>query len=222
MPCTAEGTPLEQRIDAIRGGLLAGDEEEGNGGAEILETLINFCHRSDDPVPVCNQFGSIREYLDYRWTDVGNSFTFACAKFSIRSHADQHHPSLRPLLHHIGDHISIVNDIASYDKEKRNFESGKASSVINLVDVIMQQERLEAEPAKTMAYAWQLLTEDAIKGDLDRLKESGVMGQEEWRFVDACLGAATGNLFTSVVIKRYGGEAARVCCKGGEGGGSGM
>ncbi|KAL9034012.1 MAG: hypothetical protein Q9180_005642 [Flavoplaca navasiana] len=72
MPCTAEDSPLEQRIDAIRRGLLAGDGEEGNGGAEILETLINFCHRSDDPVPVRNQFGSIREYLDYRWTDVGN------------------------------------------------------------------------------------------------------------------------------------------------------
>ncbi|KAL8978224.1 MAG: hypothetical protein Q9205_006148, partial [Flavoplaca limonia] len=221
MPCTAEDSPLEQRIDAIRGGLLGGDEEQGNGGAEILETLINFCHRPE-PVSVCNQFASIREYLDYRWTDVGNSFTFACAKFSIRSHADQHHPALRPLLRHIGDHISIVNDIASYDKEKRNFESGKASSVINLVDVIMQQERLEAEPAKAMAYAWQLFTEEAIRRDLNRLKESGMMGQEEWRFVDACLGAARGNLFTSVVIKRYGGEGARIDRKGGEGGGLGM
>ena len=86
----------------------------------------------------------------------------------------------------------------------------------------MQQERLEAEPAKTMAYAWQLFTEEAIRGDLDRLKEKEGMGDEEWRFVDACLGAARGNLFTSVVIKRYGGEGARVCWKGGEGGGSGI
>lgn len=182
----------------------------GNKKSSML-LFLRFSYR--------NQPQSIKKY-----SNTGNtpsSFTFACAKFSIRSHADQHHPSLRPLLHHIGDHISIVNDIASYDKEKRNFESGKASCVINVVDLIMQQERLEAEPAKAMAYAWQLFTEDAIRRDLDRLKESGVIGEEEWRFVDACLGAARGNLLTSVVIKRYGGEGARVCWKGDEGGGFG-
>ncbi|KAL8729125.1 MAG: hypothetical protein Q9166_004956 [cf. Caloplaca sp. 2 TL-2023] len=62
-------TPLERRIDAIRQGLLAGDKEEGNGGAEVLRTLINFCHHPDPP---CEGFSSVRDYLDYRWEDIAN------------------------------------------------------------------------------------------------------------------------------------------------------
>ncbi|KAL8650407.1 MAG: hypothetical protein Q9226_005155 [Calogaya cf. arnoldii] len=75
LPNIAEATPLEARLDAIRRGFLAGDEEGGgNGGAEILETLINFYHRVEPPR---EGFSSIRQYLDYRWTDVGNRYVFS-------------------------------------------------------------------------------------------------------------------------------------------------
>ena len=137
-------------------------------------------------------------------------FTFACAKFSLCSDADQKHPSLRPLLGRIGDHMSIANDIASYDKEKSRFECGKANSMINLVHMIAERDRLRSNAAKAMAYAWQLLTEEEICGHLEELRCRNELGMEGWRFVEACLAAAKGNLFTSVVIARYGGEGARV------------
>ncbi|KAL8996243.1 MAG: hypothetical protein Q9169_004221 [Polycauliona sp. 2 TL-2023] len=208
IPCTSENTPLEQGIDAFRRDLLTCDNEEGggNGGAEIIETLINFCHHREPP-----SFGSVREYLDYRWMDVGNRYTFAATTFAIRSRTTQHNPSLLPLLRHIGDHISIANDIASYAKERHAYESGKATAIINTVHVIMQQERLEdVDAAKSIAYAWQLFTEDAVRRDLEALREDERIGDEEWKFVEACLGIAKGNLLTSVVMRRYGGEGARV------------
>lgn len=56
-------------MDAIRQGLLAGDEEEGNGGAEVLQTLTDFCHHAEPPP---EDFTSVRGYLDYRWEDIAN------------------------------------------------------------------------------------------------------------------------------------------------------
>lgn len=219
-------------MDAIRQGLLAGDEEEGNGGAEVLQTLINFCHHA---VPSRKEFSSVRDYLDYRWEDIANrldpqqlpptftsgpppnstnsvesSFTWACSKFAIRSTANQENPKLHRFLRRLGDQVSIANDLASYEKEKRRFEAGRASSMINLVHVIMKVERMQAVEAKSMAFAWQLFTENEILQELKGLKARDELSAEDWRFVDACLLAASGNLLTSVVISRYGGEDARI------------
>lgn len=66
VPATTKETPLERGLDAIRHGLLAGDAEQGNGGAEVLQTVIDFCFHPDPPR---EEFGSVREYLDYRWGD---------------------------------------------------------------------------------------------------------------------------------------------------------
>ncbi|KAL9052308.1 MAG: hypothetical protein Q9206_004361 [Seirophora lacunosa] len=187
-------TPLERRIHDIRHGFLASDEVEGNGGADVLETLIKFFYHA---APPHKGFSSVCDYLDYRWEDVAND-------------VDQSNPCLRRLLHHIGDQISIVNDMASYDKEKRHFDTGRAKSMINLVHVIATLERVDAQTAKAMAYAWQLSTENAILEDLQALKRQGELSSEEWRFVDACLTAASGHLFASVVMARYGGEKTRV------------
>ncbi|KAL8998219.1 MAG: hypothetical protein Q9169_002704 [Polycauliona sp. 2 TL-2023] len=216
-PCTAESTPLEQGLDRFRRDLLASDDEGGgDGGIEIIEALINWCHRAEPP-----SFGSIRELLDYRFVDVGCSFNFALTKFAIGSSTSQQHPLLLPLLRHIGDHLTIVNDLASYAKEKRDFAAGKSSAMINLVHMILQQAGLgysdgkedgrggggeeEEEPraettAKTMAYAWQLYTEDAIRSELEKLRRQDRVGAEEWKLVEGCLGTLKGHVLTSVVI----------------------
>lgn len=80
----------------------------------------------------------------------------ACAKFSIRSSVDQNSPKFSRFLRYLGHQISIVNDIASYDKEKRQHQANEAAAMINIVHVIAKNENLEDEPAKCMAYAWQL------------------------------------------------------------------
>ena len=82
--------------------------------------------------------------------------------------------------------------------------------MINLVHVIMTVDRVDEVVAKSMAYAWQLCTENEILRELEEMKRLKELSLEDWSFVDACLSAASGNLLTSVVISRYGGENARI------------
>ena len=131
------------------------------------------------------------------------------AKFSVGSSVDQHAPVFRGFLRALGDQISIMNDIASYDKELKHYKSGKSKNMINVVHVMTQCYSLDAQAAKSMAYAWQLHSEDLVAKELEAMSMKG-LSREEWRFVDACLHAASGNLFASVVISRYGGEEARL------------
>ncbi|KAI9816264.1 MAG: hypothetical protein M1827_001865 [Pycnora praestabilis] len=199
-------TPLQKRMYEIQQGFLAGDEEAGNGGAEVLQNLIEFCKHQPP-----KDFTNVPEYLNYRFEDAANGFTWASTKFSIQSNVDANSPKLCRFLRHLGDQISIANDIASYSKEKQQYESGKATHMINIVDVIMRVKLLRDEvAAKGVAYAFQLEAENDILSELKNMKERDDLDLEEWKFVDACLVAAAGNLFTSVVISRYGGEKARI------------
>ena len=123
---------------------------------------------------------------------------------------DQSSAKLSRFLGYLGDQISIANDIASYEKEKRQFQTGKVAAMINVVHVITKVDRMDDMEAKSMAYAWQLWTENRIIRELEEMKRQDDLSLEEWRFADACLVAAAGNLLTSIVISRYGGEKARI------------
>jgi hypothetical protein len=61
----------------IRQGFLDGDRDEGNGGVEVLEKLIEFC-RHKHP----GAFVSMREYLDYRFDDIANEYQYSLAFLS--------------------------------------------------------------------------------------------------------------------------------------------
>ncbi|KAL9606478.1 MAG: hypothetical protein Q9179_000343 [Wetmoreana sp. 5 TL-2023] len=198
-------SPLQAGLREVRNGFLQCDREGGNGGKEVLQYLIEFCHHAPP-----TDFASVRDYLDYRYTDIGNRFTWAMAKFSTRSTVDQNSPKFGRFLGYVGDQISIANDIASYEKEKRSYENGDADAMINVVHVIAKTEGLADEQAKCMAYAWQLWTESRIIEELDELDKKGDLSLEEWAFVDACLVAAAGNLLAAVVMVRYGGHKTRV------------
>jgi hypothetical protein len=111
----------------------------------------------------------------------------------------------------VGDHFSIANDIASYDKEYISFKSGKAKYLINVIAVVQKLLGvLDSNIAKSISYALQLQTEEAIIKELERMKITGNLTDKQWKFVDSVLIMAAGNVFTSVVISRYGGEAARI------------
>jgi len=59
-------TPLQKRIIEVHRGFLEEDAKSGNGGADVITALLDFC-RHPPPVHI---FASIREYLDYRYVDV--------------------------------------------------------------------------------------------------------------------------------------------------------
>ena len=120
----------------------------------------------------------------------------------MRSSVNQDDPKFSRFLRRLGDQISIQNDIASYEKEERDFESGKAAHMINLVRVIMDLNKIDATLAKSMTYNLQLSAESDVADEIEALERQN-LSLEEWRFIEACLHASSGNLFTSVIISRY-------------------
>ena len=119
--------------------------------------------------------------------------------------------ALNRILSLISDQISIVNDLASFDKEKRAYDSGKTPYLINVVDVV-QKFCLFPDPSsgKAVCYALQLEVEKAITDEISSLRKDGDLTQDQWNFIDATLEMAAGNVFYSIVAARYGGEKNRM------------
>ena len=110
----------------------------------------------------------------------------------------------------VKDHLSIVNDLASFDKEDRAFKSGADKEIINIVDVVRQLLSLNDDDAKVLAYTIQLQTEESMRDELDRLIAKAELTPSHWHYLHALFVSAAGNAFYSMISSRYGGEAARI------------
>jgi hypothetical protein len=107
-------------------------------------------------------------------------------------------------------HLLIVNNLDSFKKEKRAYESGKAQHLINSVDVIQRLLALPNEDtAIAMSLALQLQHEYQIDMEVKRLAADGALSDKEWKFVDALLACLAGNVLICSIMSRYGGEKAR-------------
>lgn len=68
-PVSGTDSPLETAMRDLREDFLRCDAERGNGGHDVLQYLIEFYEHPPPP-----QFTSVRDYLDYRFEDVGCVF----------------------------------------------------------------------------------------------------------------------------------------------------
>ena len=124
---------------------------------------------------------------------------------------DSSDPKFTRYLHLISDHLGLVNDLASYDKELRICPPGREAEMVNFVAVTKELMSLETvRQAKAVAYAYQLDVEREIVVEIERLQAEEGLSREEEEFVEGLWLAATGNVMFCVVSRRYGGEAARV------------
>lgn len=203
--CTA--TPLQRRLDDIVARCEACDASTGTtGGQDFIARLLEWVMHSQP----ATDFTTPRQYLDYRWMDAANWWLLAACKLSIGSSISLTDPLLERLTRLIGDHISIVNDLGSFDKELRALESGKSVVIINLVQVMRSSCGLDIDEAKAAAFSLQLLNEKAIQEELDRLKKEDGMKADHWRYVDTMILLIAGNVFYTMTTSRYGTEDARI------------
>ncbi|KAK8006989.1 hypothetical protein PG989_000979 [Apiospora arundinis] len=208
-PATSTTTPLQARIDEIVALCRACDERTGtDAGHDFIERMLEWVMHSQ-PEPG-QGFASPREYLDYRWMDAADWWLAAACKLSIASPISLVDPVTAKLLRLAGDHISIVNDLGSFDKERAAFESGRTVVFINLVQVLRTSCGLSVDDAKAAAFVLQLLNEQEMLAECERLKTDDRMTDEHWRFVDVLLLLCAGNTFYTMTTSRYGGEAARI------------
>lgn len=92
--------------------------------------------------------------------DRPSRFVVAAVKYSIQSSVSTPDSRFVRFLDLFADHLGVVNDLASYDKETRALQSGETSEIINLVEVIKQVIGLQGtDDAKAVAWALQLQVE---------------------------------------------------------------
>lgn len=109
------------------------------------------------------------------------------------------------------DHLSIVNDLASFDKEQRAFKEGSDKEIINIVDVVQKLMSLpNDDDAKVMTYTYQLQTEVHMRDELEKLASRDELNESQWQYLHAVFVCCAGNAFYSMISSRYGGEAARI------------
>ncbi|SMR47478.1 unnamed protein product [Zymoseptoria tritici ST99CH_1A5] len=204
---TVKQTPLQDNIDWMVQGLKACDANGDTGGQEVVDRFIDFCNH----VPPQKDFESLGEYLAYRYIDIGFPYMLACMKFSLASSIRIDAPHLTAIYRLFSDHISLVNDLASFEKEKRALDEGK---IVNLTNAVALMKRLLSLPsyddAKRLTFAMQLQVETEMYAELNRLVDGGLVTAEEKRFLEACVMMCAGNTFYSAVGRRYGGEKARI------------
>lgn len=125
--------------------------------AVLLPAVQEFMHAQTDPVRL-RPMATLHEYFEYREGDVGRALLAALMCFTMDLDIDLKRPSAdsrRPLsheqpstaiIHHVdhicAKHISIVNDICSWDKELKKSQEGSScegSALCNSVEVAMRE-----------------------------------------------------------------------------------
>ncbi|KAJ9262081.1 hypothetical protein DTO195F2_3783 [Paecilomyces variotii] len=203
---SSRSSRFQNFIDEFTRDVLSADAITDTGGHDVIETMCKWITHEQYK----EQFGSVTEYMEYRWHDSAFLWTCACVKFSIASNVDLSDPKLATFMREAGNHLSLVNDLASFEKEVRDCKSGKASSVINVVDVLQRENKIDALEAKRRAFSMQLESESLIKEELERLKSQRSLSLEQWLFVDAVIAMLGGNVFFCMTTSRYGGESSRI------------
>lgn len=134
----------------------------------------------------------------------------AAAKFSVKSAVPLDLPRYSRFLMLFCNHLSLVNDLASYDKEVHAFEQGTVGGMINLVDAVKKATSLQStEDAKGVVWMLQLQLEKQMMNEFDILQAQGLRDEDRW-FLEAVIAAAVGNVLYSATTSRYGGEAAKL------------
>ncbi|OJJ33320.1 hypothetical protein ASPWEDRAFT_30406 [Aspergillus wentii DTO 134E9] len=187
-----------QELDRVSG---------NNGGQEMIDLMVQFFTRPPPP----KQYKDLEEFLLYRHEDAAVPYVLGCTKFGMNSSVDLNSPRLAKYIRLLKDHVSIANDLGSWEKEKRAFDTGKVLYMINAVDVVKNLFRLPTNAsAVAMTQALQLQIETEIDDEIQRMMSEDTLTAEEWRFIDATLHVMSGNVFVSTVMSRYGGEGFRL------------
>ncbi|KAJ6050909.1 hypothetical protein N7460_001443 [Penicillium canescens] len=201
-------TILQSMIDQAIQEIMELDRECGNNaGQDMIDLMIRFFTRPPPPA----KYNDMEEFLLYRHEDAAVPYVLGCTRFALNSSVDLESPRLSRYLRLLKDHVSVANDLGSWEKEKRAYDSGKVLYLINAVDVVKNLFHLPSDRAAVaITEALQLQIEVDIDAEIQRMVDMDELTAEEWRFIDATLHVMSGNVFVSTVMSRYGGEAFKL------------
>ncbi|KAI9794983.1 MAG: carbonyl reductase (NADPH-dependent) ari1 [Peltula sp. TS41687] len=128
---------------------------------EILEPVFLFMRAQTDKTRVgIRELGS---YLQYRERDVGKALLSALMRFSMGlSMTEKELGSVKDVDQNCAKHISVINDIYSWEKELRASKVGhkEGSALCSSVEVMAQEASISIEASKRVLFSlcreWEL------------------------------------------------------------------
>ncbi|KAI1205726.1 Aristolochene synthase [Annulohypoxylon truncatum] len=183
--------PAEFVIYDLWESMRAHDLELAN---QVLEPTFVFMRSQTDKIRL--SITELGEYLRYREKDVGKALLSALMRFSMELNpTPEEMIALKPLEENCSKHLSIVNDIWSYEKEVQASKTGhkEGSYLCSAVKVVATETGLSVAATKRvlwhMVREWEMTHEDMCEGlstgsqavkDYIRGLEYQMSGNELW------------------------------------------
>ncbi|XEV01651.1 hypothetical protein FSHL1_006938 [Fusarium sambucinum] len=135
---------------------------------DILEPVFTFMRAQTDKSRL--HIKELGQYLEYREGDVGKALLSALMRFSMKLHlTPKELESVNDLELNCSKHISVINDVYSWEKEIKAFHEGhpEGSAVCSAVSVLSNETGLSFAASKrvlwTMCREWELAHIDLVK-----------------------------------------------------------
>ncbi|KAH7322523.1 Aristolochene synthase from penicillium Roqueforti [Stachybotrys elegans] len=195
--------PAEYIIYDLWESMRAFDKELAD---EVLEPTFTFMRAQTDRARLhINELG---QYLRYRERDVGKALLSALMRYTMALKLNKTElASLRPLEENCSKHISIVNDIYSYEKELIASQTGhKEGSVLcTAVKVVADETSLSVQATKRilwpMVREWELVHDEMVRELLRGI--SGESAVTIKRYTEGLRHQMSGNELWSRTTPRY-------------------
>ncbi|KAI3337518.1 Aristolochene synthase in complex with 12,13 Difluorofarnesyl diphosphate [Xylariaceae sp. AK1471] len=132
----------------------------------MLQPCFDFMNSQTDPRRLTKM--NLEQYLEYRLDDVGKEFLSALICFTQRLHLTKEEWALvDPVDKNSARHISVINDIWSYDKELKAVAlNQEGSTMLNAVDILADEASMPVESAKRVLYQlcreWEIVHETLV------------------------------------------------------------
>ncbi|KAJ6050227.1 hypothetical protein N7444_006943 [Penicillium canescens] len=127
-------TILQSMIDQAIQEIMELDRECGNNaGQDMIDLMIRFFTRPPPPA----KYNDMEEFLLYRHEDAAVPYVLGCTRFALNSSVDLESPRLSRYLRLLKDHVSVANDLGSWEKEK-----GQALQLQIEVDIDAEIQRM--------------------------------------------------------------------------------
>ncbi|KAI1298784.1 putative aristolochene synthase [Xylaria venustula] len=192
--------PIEWTTGDIWEGMRAHDRVLADG---VVEPCFEFMRAQPDPVRLKKK--DLREYLEYREADFAKSYLSAMMRFSMSLHMTPEELSvIYPVDRNICKHMSVTNDIWSFDKEMRaaqtaHPEGGALSSAVStftsMVDIPTEGSK---RILQGLCREWELVHDKLVKDVLILMDNKTVR-----EYLKALQLQASGNEAWSKFTPRY-------------------
>ncbi|KAL8635775.1 MAG: hypothetical protein Q9228_006771 [Teloschistes exilis] len=174
---------------------------------EILEPYFTFMRAQTDPARTDGTVKKLGPYLEYREKDVGKALLAALMRYSMGLHVTREElDSVEEIERNASKHLSVVNDICSWEKEVLASKSGhvEGAALCSSVQVVAAEAEIETASAKRVL--WSMCREweaRHIELEARKLKERPAPSQAIMSYIKGLEFQISGNEQWSETTKRY-------------------